>query len=80
MNEYQPHECDFCSGNVQPVVADREPIRIGGQIVLIDRATIGKCDRCGHRYFPAAVVKQAEAVANDPDQADRIQTVPVVGV
>ena len=57
---YQPHECDFCPGKVETIVAEREPIRVCGKMVLIDGATIGKCNRCGHQYFPAALVKPAE--------------------
>ena len=48
------------------------------RLVLLDGLVIGKCDRCGHRYYPAAVVKMAERAAKDPGQAARIETVPVV--
>lgn len=78
MNEYKAHRCDFCSGTVQPEVAKSEPIRACNRLVLLDGLVIGKCDHCGHRYFPAAVVKRAEQAAQDLRQATRVETVPVV--
>ena len=75
---YEPHRCDFCNGTVRPEVARSEPIRACGKLVLLDGLVIGKCDRCGHRYYPAAVVKRAEQAAKDPGQAARIESVPVV--
>ncbi len=78
MSNYEPHECDFCPGTVEPLRADSEPIKVCGRTVLIDGLTIGKCNRCGHRYFPADIVKKAEKAALDPDHAQRTETVPVV--
>ncbi len=78
MSKYQPHRCDFCTGTVQPIVARDEPIKVCGRMVLIDGATIGRCDRCGHRYFPAEVVKRAERAAENPQEATQVRTIPVV--
>ena len=78
MNDYSPHRCDFCTGTVRGVVAHSEPIIVRGGLVLIEGFEIGKCDRCGHAYFPASVVKQAEAAAEHPDRANRVVSVPVV--
>jgi len=78
MTEYKPHRCDFCSGTVQPIVAKSEPLMVQGGLVLLEGVTIGKCDRCGHRYFPASVLKRAEQVASRPEQAVRVVSVPVV--
>ncbi len=80
MSEYAPHRCDFCGGTVRQLVAKSEPIHVCGRLVLLDGLVIGKCDRCGHRYYPAAVVKRAELAARDPAQAARVETVPVVVV
>jgi YgiT-type zinc finger domain-containing protein len=77
---YPTHRCDFCSGTVRPTIASSEPIQVRDGIVLIDGVEIGKCDRCGHTYFPAAVVKAAERVAASPDTASRIAQIPVVNV
>jgi YgiT-type zinc finger domain-containing protein len=63
---------------VHPYVADRESLRIGDKIVVVEGARIGKCDRCGHRYWPADVLKRAERAAQDPAQASRMVNVPVV--
>lgn len=77
--QYWPHRCDFyVYGIVWPIVAKSEPIWVRGGLVLLDGYIIGKCDRCGHRYFPAHVVKLAEEVAAHPETASRSQSVPVV--
>lgn len=76
-DNYAPHRCDFCEGTVEPIVAQSEPLRIGDQLVLLDGVTIGRCNRCGHRYFPSKVVKLAEEIAAHPDRAARVVTVPV---
>jgi YgiT-type zinc finger domain-containing protein len=68
MSDYMPHACDFCPGTVRSFIARHEPIRVRGTVVLLEGVTIGKCDRCGHRYFPADVVKRADAVAQNPDR------------
>lgn len=75
MSEYTPHRCDFCLGTVGPITAHHEPIRVRGTVVLLEGFIIGKCDTCGHRYFPATVVKLADAAAQRPDQTT---PVPVV--
>lgn len=77
-DDYKPHRCDFCPGTVQPVLAKSEAIHVLGGLVLLEGVTIGKCDRCGHQYFPAAVLKRAEQVAQHPEQAARVVSVPVV--
>ena len=78
MTAYQPHRCDFCPGTVESLVASFEPIRVCERLVLLDGVVIGRCDRCGHRYFPADVVKRAEQAAQHPEQAARCEPIPVV--
>lgn len=78
MSKYQPHRCDFCTGTVQPIVAKTEPIHVRGGLVLLDGVVIGKCDRCGHCYFPAEIVKRAERAAENPQEASQVRTFPVV--
>lgn len=78
MNEYKDHRCDFCSGTVRALVAKSEPMRVLDTLVLLEGVVIGKCDRCGHRYYPAAVVRRAEQVVQDPERATRVESVPVV--
>ncbi len=77
MAEYTEHRCDFCSGTVSSLVARDEPMRVCGKVVLLDGQVIGKCQRCGHRYYPAAVVKLAERIATHPEEATRHETIPV---
>ncbi len=77
MTAYQTHRCDFCNGTVQPLVARYEPIRACGKVVLLDGHVFGKCDRCGHRYFPADVIKLAEHVARHPEEAAKHESIPV---
>lgn len=72
IDEYPTHSCDFCTGTVRPIVAHHEPIRVRGTVVLLEGFVIGKCDRCGHRYFPAHVVKRADAAAQSPQQVAKI--------
>lgn len=77
-NDYQPHRCDFCPGTVRPIIAKCETIQVRDGIVLLEGVVIGKCDHCGHTYFPAAIVKRAEQAAMHPDQAARVVTIPVI--
>ena len=77
MVEYKEHQCDFCNGTVHPITTTDEPIRACGKVVLLDGPVIGKCERCGHRYYPADVVKLAERVATHPEEAARHASIPV---
>ncbi len=77
MTEYKEHHCDFCAGTVRAMVARNEPMRVCGRVVLLDGPVIGKCDRCGHQYYPADVAKLAERVATHPEEAARHETIPV---
>ncbi len=78
MAEYTEHRCDFCSGTVRAMIARHEPISVSGKVVLLDGQVIGKCDRCDHRYYPAALVKLADRVATHPEEAARHESVPVI--
>jgi YgiT-type zinc finger domain-containing protein len=72
------HRCDFCTGAVRPMVTNHEPVRLSGTVVILEGLIIGKCDRCGHRYYPADVIKRAEAAARNPEHASRRGTFPIV--
>ena len=78
MSDYQPHECDFCPGAVQPILAQGELLKVRDKLVLVEGAIIGKCDRCGHRYWPAEILKRAERAAEHPEEASRMASIPVV--
>ena len=78
MTDYPAHDCDFCPGTVEALCAHNEPLKVSGTLVLIEGFTIGKCNRCGHRYFPSEVLKRAEKAAQDADNASHSETVPVV--
>lgn len=78
MNSYQAHQCDFCPGTVQPVAARNEALRVRDKLVLVENVTIGKCDRCGHRYWPAEILKRAERTGEHPEEATRMASIPVV--
>ena len=78
MTDYPAHDCDFCPGTVEALCAHNEPFKVSGTLVLIEGFTIGKCNRCGHRYFPAEVLKRAEQVAQDTAKASHSETVPIV--
>ena len=77
MAEYNEHRCDFCDGTVRAMVARYEPIRACGKVVLLDGQVIGRCDLCGHRYYPPDVVKLAERIAKHPEEAARHESIPV---
>lgn len=74
----KPHRCDFCSGTVRQVIADREPIMVRGGSVFVQGFEIGKCDRCGHAYFPVDLIKRAERAAEHPDQVERAVSIPIL--
>ncbi len=78
MNETWACQCDFCSGTVGPFLTHNEPLKVSGMVVLREGFTIGKCGRCGHRYFPVEVLKRAEDAVRNVDDATRSETVPVV--
>jgi len=77
MNDYTPHPCDFCEGTVHGMTAQSEPVRVAGKVVILDGPTIGKCDRCGHRYFPIKVLRLAEDLAAHPEKATRVASIPI---
>ena len=78
MSIHQLHECDFCSGTIQPTASQHQPLRVRDKLVLVENVTIGKCDHCGHRYWPAEILKKAERAAEHPEEASRMASIPVV--
>jgi YgiT-type zinc finger domain-containing protein len=56
--------CDYCdTGRVLREVRARELIRVSKtQYVILERVPVGVCDRCKAKYYPASVLKQAEAL------------------
>lgn len=78
MNDYHSHDCEFCPGMVEAFCTHNEPLKVSGTLVLIEGFSIGKCNRCGHRYFPAEVIKRAEQVTQDAAKASHSETVLIV--
>jgi len=71
------YRCDYCDeGRVRREIRKREMIRVSGsEYVILERVPLGVCDRCKARYYPVAVLKQAEALHRKG--AQRTLKVPV---
>ena len=68
--------CEYCDGVVheQRVTDD---CRNGDQLVIDEDVPVGVCNRCGERYYAAAVMERLERIAKKRTQIKRKIKVPV---
>lgn len=71
------YQCEWCDGTVRRQVLPREVFELACGFVILEDVTVGVCDKCDHRYYPAKVVRRAEAIALGRRKAERTERVPV---
>lgn len=69
--------CEYCDAVNRERVLEREVFKHRGGFVILENSRIGVCDRCGHRYYSAALLRQVRALATGEVPAEREITVPV---
>lgn len=62
---------------VRSKTVDMEVLRHKGGFVILEQAPIGVCEKCGSRYFDAAVVRRAAEIGRGASPAERTLTIPV---
>jgi YgiT-type zinc finger domain-containing protein len=69
--------CEYCDGSVKERQVKREMFRIRDKFVILEDIPVGVCDRCGARYYHAAIVHRAHEIARDERIAEYKEVVPV---
>ena len=69
--------CEYCDGTIRERVLEREAFKHHAGFVILEHARVGVCDRCGHRYYGAALLRQVRALATGEVRAEREISVPV---
>lgn len=69
--------CEYCDGIVRERVVTREAFRHEGGFVILEDVPIGVCDRCGNRYYAAAILHAVRDLATGRRAAERTEQVPV---
>lgn len=54
--------CEYCDGQIVNAVV-RVPFRYKRETIYVDNVPLQKCRRCGDLYFPAAVYRRLEEIA-----------------
>jgi len=71
------YRCEYCEGTVRARRVEREAFKHKTGFVILEKVTIGVCDQCGNRYYPAEVLKRVHAIATGKLKPKRTQQVPV---
>jgi YgiT-type zinc finger domain-containing protein len=68
--------CEYCEGTIRERRV-RDDYWSGDQLVIIEDVPVGVCDRCGERYYPAAVLEKMDQIARRRSRIKRTIRVPV---
>ncbi len=69
--------CEYCDGTVRQKTLKQEAFAHPRGFVILENAPIGVCNKCGRRYYAAAVLKRVEALATGKQPPSRTEQVPV---
>ena len=69
--------CEHCGGKVKERRVDREAFRHKDGFVVLEQVPIGVCEKCGARYFDAAVVRRVAEIRRGLTPSDGTMEVPV---
>ncbi len=71
------HECEYCSGDIQPkkVTVNHS---YQGKLVIIKDVPVGVCQECGQRYYAADTLEKLDTLAQNSDAATEKISVPVM--
>jgi YgiT-type zinc finger domain-containing protein len=76
MKRFPEMLCEYCDGTVRERRV-REDYWSGKQLVIIEDVPVGICDRCGERYYSAAVLEKMDRIAGRRSKIKRTIRVPV---
>ena len=68
--------CEFCEGIVRDRQV-RDDYWSGDNLIIIENVPVGVCDRCGERYYSAAVLEKMDRIAGRRLKIKRTIKVPV---
>ncbi|MGH2352834.1 MAG: YgiT-type zinc finger protein [Chloroflexota bacterium] len=71
------YRCEYCDGIVREQLVDREAFRHARSFVILEQVPVGVCDKCGHRYYHASLLRRVEEVATGGRAPERTEQVPV---
>ncbi|MDQ3700327.1 MAG: YgiT-type zinc finger protein [Chloroflexota bacterium] len=71
------YKCEYCDGIVREVFVEREAFKHALGFVILERVPVGICDKCGHRYYHASLIRRVEAIATGKVPPERTEHVPV---
>jgi YgiT-type zinc finger domain-containing protein len=69
--------CEYCDGIVREVVVEREAFKHARGFVILEHVPVGVCDKCGHRYYHASLIRRVEEIATGRVPPQRTEPVPV---
>ena len=68
--------CEYCEGTVRERRV-RDDYWSRDRLVIIENVPVGVCDRCGERYYAAAVLEKMDQIAHRRSRIKRVIKVPV---
>jgi YgiT-type zinc finger domain-containing protein len=69
--------CEHCDGTVRERRVEREALRHKRNFVILEDVPIGVCDKCGARYFDAAVLRRVAKIGRGTIPTQRTIEVPI---
>ena len=67
--------CEYCDGKIVST-RSTERFTIRESVLVMDDCPIGLCPKCGEKYYPAEVLRQAEQLARSLGRRKRVSRVP----
>lgn len=62
------YKCEYCAGIVREKTVEPEVFKHKDSFVILEEVPIGICDKCGARYYHAAILKRVAQVADGKAQ------------
>lgn len=69
--------CEYCEGMVRENIVEREVFRHRKGMVILEHVPVGVCDKCGERYYNAAVLHKVHNLATGRTKPLRKVSVPI---
>lgn len=71
------YKCEYCDGTVEKHIVEKEAFKHKKGFVILENVPVGICNKCGNRYYNAAVLKKVQEIAEKPRCAQRTESIPV---
>lgn len=56
----QGDRCEYCDGIIEVLSLGQESFKSKGGSVILENAPVGVCNKCGHRYLSAALLRRID--------------------